>query len=268
MAEIFVSSCKELEEKIFEPPASRTWGRMRTHKYVLRGLSRADYQLSSTLARLGPSPEDCEPHLLRNFRKYAPTSVTTPSCDWDWLALAQHHGLPTRMMDWTASPYVAMHFATANEFLFNVDGSIWAIDYVAAHSLLPSKFRNVLESVGSNVFTIQMVSQVLDSLEELRKWSDPNFVLFLEPPSIDQRIVNQFSILSLPSGRVTDMTRFLSEHDDLWMKVVIPAKLKRIIREKLDQANITERTLFPGLDGTSAWLKRRYSPAAWGKGSL
>jgi len=47
---------------------------------------------------------------------------------------------------------------------------------------------------------------------------------------------------------------------DFWRKIVIPAELKWEIRDKLDQANITERVLFPGLDGLTKWLSRHYSP--------
>jgi hypothetical protein len=53
---------------------------------------------------------------------------------------------------------------------------------------------------------------------------------------------------------------WLAEHPDLYRKIVLPPALKREIRDKLDQMNITERVLFPGLDGVSSWLKRYYAP--------
>jgi len=56
------------------------------------------------------------------------------------------------------------------------------------------------------------------------------------------------------------LDQWLMHHPDIWRKIIIPADLKWELRDKLDQANITERVLFPGLDGLSCWLKRQYSP--------
>jgi hypothetical protein len=63
--------------------------------------------------------------------------------------------------------------------------------------------------------------------------------------------------MSDPTARLDD---WLRDHPNMWRKIVIPFELKWEIRDKLDQANITERVLFPGLDGLSRWLKRHYSP--------
>ena len=86
------------------------------------------------------------------------------------------------------------------------------------------------------------------------------FALFFEPPSIDDRIVNQFALFSIMSDPTARMDEWLVSYPDIWRRIVIPADLKWELRDKLDQANVTERVLFPGLDGLSSWLKRQYSP--------
>ena len=88
--------------------------------------------------------------------------------------------------------------------------------------------------------------------------SHDDFVLFFEPPSLDERIVNQFALFSLPS-RADLLLEQLLERLDAYRRVIIPATLKWEVRDKLDQANITERVLFPGLDGLSQWLKRYFT---------
>jgi hypothetical protein len=85
-------------------------------------------------------------------------------------------------------------------------------------------------------------------------------VLFFEPPSIDDRIVNQFALFSIMSDPVSILDDWLINHPDVYRRIIIPATLKWEVRDKLDQANITERVLFPGLDGLANWLKRHYQP--------
>lgn len=234
-------------------------GRFRS-PYVYRGLSDASYELKTSLMRIGGPYHELERHLLRNFRKYAHRNTVSGESLWNLLAIAQHHGLPTRLLDWTYSPYVALHFATANILKFDIDGVIWCLNYVKSNSFLPKGLHEIIREEGSNVFTPQMLELECNSLKKLEAMSDHRFVLFLEPPSMDERIVNQHALFSLMSNATLVMNRWLSDHPDLFYRIVIPAKLKWEIRDKLDQANITERVLFPGLDGLSSWLKRQYSP--------
>ena len=95
--------------------------------FAFRGLSRADHPLSSSLVRLTGGRADArrlEMALLRNFRKYAHTEGVHADSIWDWLALGQHRGLPTRLLDWTYSPLVALHFATCEPAEFDRDGVV------------------------------------------------------------------------------------------------------------------------------------------------
>ena len=259
MNEIRISSWNQLQDELFEDSWSSDIGRFRS-RYAFRGLSDARYQLETTLIRLGGAFDNLERHLLRNFKKYAHRSVVERDSLWHWLSVAQHYGLPTRLLDWTYSPFIALHFATANFERFDADGVIWAVNYLKAHQLLPDRLRRMLDEEGANVFTVEMLSESVRSLEELAELSHRDFVIFFEPPSIDDRIINQFAFFSVMSRPNSILDDWLDSHRELWRRIIIPADLKWEIRDKLDQANITERVLFPGLDGLSSWLKRHYSP--------
>jgi hypothetical protein len=258
--EFTIESWAHLQEVLFQD----TWdGELQRHRssYIYRGMNDYGFGLETSLMRLGGSYEKLENHLLRNFRKYAHRDQLTGDSAWNWLALAQHHGLPTRLLDWTYSPYIALHFATNDLKAFNDDAVIWGLNYVSLNRQLPRPLKEVISTEMSNVFTVEMLGTVCKGLEGLAKMSDEVFLLFFEPPSLDDRIVNQhalFALLSDPTTRMEDWLSANGEND--YFRIRIPAELKWEIRDKLDQANITERVLFPGLGGLSQWLKRHYSP--------
>jgi hypothetical protein len=257
--DIRISNWSELQELLFRDSYDERLGRFRS-AHIFRGLSDTNYTLKTSLMRMGGTYRDLERHLLRNFRKYAHRSTSSGDSVWSLLALAQHHGLPTRLLDWTYSPYVALHFATANLTKFNIDGAIWCVNYVKSNDYLPASLKTIIREEGSNVFTPHMLDLECDSLKQLEAMVERRFVLFLEPPSMDERIVNQHALFSLMSNSCLLMSQWLNDHPELYYRIIIPAELKWEIRDKLDQANITERVLFPGLDGLSSWLKRQYSP--------
>ena len=259
MGERRAQSWNELQDWLFQDAWDMQIGRYRS-RYAFRGISNVDYPLETTLIRLGGDYVALERHLLRAFRKYAHRSVVKRDSVWEWLSVAQHYGLPTRLMDWTYSPFVALHFATASIDCMDRDGVIWAVNYVKAHKLLPRALRQELQCEGANVFTVEMLSESVESLEKLAGLSAAEFLLFFEPPSMDDRIVNQFALLSVASDPAMILDDWLIQRPELFRKVIIPKSLKWEIRDKLDQANVTERVLFPGLGGLSRWLKRHYSP--------
>jgi hypothetical protein len=253
-----VTSWDQAQEALYAGSWSPRLGRYRS-SVCFRGCASVDGSLRHGLQQAGPQAVCLEPHLLRSFRKYAhqalPIGHDSP---WHWLALAQHHGLPTRLLDWTYSPFVALHFCTDDAGGWDRDGAVWCVDYAAAKRLLPSALARVLADDGADVFTPELLSRAVDRLQELETRATEPCLVFLEPPSLDERIVNQYALFSLLSSAASDMHAWLDDHPDLARLVVIDRRAKPEIRDKLDQANVTERVLFPGLDGLCRWLRRYY----------
>jgi hypothetical protein len=252
-----ISSWREFDEAVAEAGVSA--GGTRAHpSLVFRGLARSTYSNRSSLARLGDSYPRLERHLIRNFRKYAHRERPGPTL-WDWLSLAQHHGLPTRLLDWTFSPLVAAHFATATSP--ETDAVVWAVDCAAAHERLPEELRRALREEGATVFTTELLAARAPSLEEFDALNAGEaFLLFFEPPSLDDRIVNQSAVLSAMCDPEASLDDWLDANPGLSHAWCITTEAKAEIRQRLDQANVTERVLMPGLDGLATWLRRYYAP--------
>jgi hypothetical protein len=263
VAEPRARSWTELLEQLYAGSWNPELQRFRS-PFAFRGLAQFDHDLSNSLLRLAGREGDItklELALLRNFRKYAHDQQTATGVDaiWHWLALAQHHGLPTRLVDWTYSPFVALHFATEHPEDFGADGVVWCVNFVEANKRLPERLRAILADEHSDTFTVEMLKE-FDTLRAFDALTREPFVVFLEPPSLDTRILNQFALFSLMPTATARLDNWLLSHPELCRQVLVPAELKWEVRDKLDQANINERTLFPGLDGLSRWLERYYTP--------
>ena len=258
---VVVSHWVELIDELYRDSWDASIERFRS-PYVFRGLSDSRCELNTRLMRLGAGHEDLyklEGHLLRNFRKYAHSEAGPANSVWQWLALAQHHGLQTRLLDWTYSPLIALHFATEDLTCYDLDSVIWCLNHRVTTRLLPGPLRAQADEEGLDVFTAEMLDRAAKTLRDFDNLAEENFVVFLEPPSLDPRIINQFALFSVMSSPSTSMDHWLEAHPQLARKIVIPAELKWEVRDKLDQAGITERMLYPGLDGLARWLGRYYT---------
>lgn len=259
MSTIIVKNGSELDATLFAGTQNHSINRIRS-PFLFRGVVDADYEIGSSLMRLKHDKADVERPLYRSFRKYAFTSMDERPTFWKTLTIAQHHGLPTRLIDWTYSPLVALHFATNEVEKGDKDAAIWKVHVKKAHELLPEDYRKHLTEERTDVFSTEMLEALIPSFLDLKKIDEQTKTLafFFEPPSMDARIVNQYAALSFLTDKRLKMNDWLQDSGVEYSKIVIPAGLKKEIRDKLDLANITERVLFPGLDGISSWLKRYY----------
>lgn len=259
-----MTSWLDILDELYRDSWNPELGRFRA-PFAFRGMNRHDNSLASSLLRLADGRADLgrlELALLRNFRKYAHNEAPANDSIWDWLALGQHRGLPTRLLDWTYSPLVALHFATENPADFGEDGVVWCVNFVQANRLIPRRLKRRLDEEASQTVTVEMLN-AFPTLKAFDASARQPFVVFLEPPALDARILNQlalFSLMSSPSARLDEW--LTTQEPSVYRKIRIPAALKWEIRDKLDQANVNERVLFPGLDGLSRWLSRYYLPTA------
>jgi hypothetical protein len=263
VTEVIVTSLSDLIAKVTPVEPDPATGRHRDSG-VYRGAAHASWPLLTSLDQLGGAAAphgkaDLEEHILRNFIRYSRPFFTTPPVnEWEVLVAAQHHGLPTRLLDWTYSPLVAAHFATVGGQP-NEDRAIWRLDWKSVH-----RFFQLPELA----LLIQDLEGLFGQERPFTPWTlfaagqrGRQFACMLEPPSLDARIVAQAATFTLCSEKRVTFDQFLERHGlgSTLTKFVIPAREAGRLRDQLDLVSVDERRLFPDLDGVADHLRRYYS---------
>ena len=127
-----ITTLEQINKIIWDQQYQSTLMRNRS-PYLYRGLPNSNYHLVTSLRRnCKEKKNDIELAILRNFVKYA--ALEDPALKtsiWRQMIVGQHHGLPSRLLDWTYSVLIALHFATSGENLDDMsknDAVLWQID--------------------------------------------------------------------------------------------------------------------------------------------
>jgi hypothetical protein len=229
---------------------------------VYRGGANAGDPLLTSLDRLGGakphSKADLEEYILRNFIRYSrPFIKAEPINDWEHLVSAQHHGAPTRLLDWTYSPLIAAFFATRPRKPES-DRAIWRLDWQMVHnrfdippvSLLPTDLGGIIEK-GEHFSPWEL----FDRQRKIRP-----FAALVEAPAVDARLVAQGAAFTLCSDTAVSFDQFLRANglEKSLARFVIESSDVGRFRDQLDLLGIDERRIFPDLDGVAAALSRYY----------
>lgn len=258
----YIKTIDGLKDLIFEQTYNATIGRTRS-SYCYRGMRNADYDLTTSLHRNCKNAcAKLEQPLLDNFINYG--RIEDPSINesvWKAMVIGQHYGLPTRLLDWTHSTLVALHFATLEENLDKLgqrDCVVWRIDLRDLNRNLPPRYQQYLETKDTFVFSLDALAELAPDLDRYDADMGAQSIVCFEPPSVDQRIVNQYSFFSAIPNGITDLEAFLDAHTENTVKYVIDKSLRWELRDILDQMNINERMIHPGTAGIAQWLARHY----------
>ncbi len=288
-AEFTVDNLKDFLDTIRkELPAKRCY---------FRGQSKlidAGYELRPSIGRYEEvqrlrfyERDKLERHCLDTFENHLMTYVThLPRNDWETLAIAQHHGLPTRFMDWTTNPLVALYFAVRNSKKEKNGGPLDSAVYVLINE--PKRYVDLKRNQSSDVRPIpdsvterpeetdayedygldeedeHEMDSVLEeagiSVETGEETGEQKDVpspfditenIIYDPPHVSPRIRAQDGVLLACHQPLQP----LEERD--YLEIVVKHESHDDIRQQLDQYGVFDKQLFPDLDGIAKWLKYR-----------
>jgi hypothetical protein len=201
-------------------------------QWVFRGHSSKQYRLVSSVGRA--------PHTSRNRQKYEESIFqifrreaqgylgALPTNEWEWLSLAQHHGLPTRLLDWTYNPLVALYFAV--EANGDSDGEVFAL---RARRQAPEEVR------GGSPFEIEQPVKYFPSI-------------------VTPRIRAQEGLFIACSDLDAALDETLRDDWEL-DRLLVPASAKESLRYALFRIGVHPSSLFPDVDGLAARLRWQHA---------
>ena len=260
--EVHISTLEELMPMISEQEYRPELKRNRS-SYLYRGMPNVTYKMRTSLSRCCKGLQaTLEPAILENFAKYAIREDPSVSQSvWNRMITGQHYGLPTRLLDWSHSALVALHFAMTEDNLEEMgehDCVVWRIDMQEQINHLPEKYRLAVGKAQTTLFSVEMLTSITDSLYQYDEDMGDHSMVIIEPPSSNSRIATQYSFFSLVPMGMKDIEQYLNEYTNHTVKYVIDRQLRWRVRDMLDQLNISERILYPGLEGLSKWIARHY----------
>ena len=248
--------------------------------------SVARYKHLGSLRPTDLAQKECE--VLETFSNHLLTYVQhRPQTAWEELAIAQHHGLPTRFMDWTTNPLVALYFATRQTEKDKDGAPVDSAVYVLISN--PKRYADLKRGQAAQVKPVGDAATVSASGPEDDAYADfstddskpvatttdattptdstelnadvgplelptPFKIsenIIYDPPHVSPRIRAQDGVLLA----CWQPMQPLDEKD--YLEIVIKQAAHEDIRRRLDQYGVFDKQLFPDLDGIAKWLKYR-----------
>lgn len=208
-------------------------------QWLFRGVRKVDYELIPSIFRIDientlTNWDDLEEYMLQLFKREArPFLDKMPQDDLELITLAQHHGLPTRLLDWSTNPLIALFFAI-ERFDQDIDSAVWCYGFPSTHNCHPVSTR----------------------IERRLTVEKGGHIIF--PNHISPRVTNQsgcFTAHDLPNKR-EPFIPFEKQGDfGLFDKIIIKKQHQKDMMDQLYDLGYHLGLIYPGLDGLSKRIK-------------
>jgi hypothetical protein len=213
---------------------------------MFRGHGSSEWALIPSIARLNPKElsvrhydgwRGIEKHLLMEFKKYALRHIDRePTSQIEWMIHAQHHGVPTRLLDWSTNPLKALYFAIENTEHDDKNGKVYVFtprSWSPSPDLVDVECNKRIKSFHPVVINDRILAQ------------EGCFTLFPQKN-------NHKSFEPIEEG-------FAPQEDVIGMFVIIiPKEAKALLRNQLRKLGVTDMTMFPDLDGIAKKIRRDF----------
>lgn len=220
---------------------------------IFRGQADRKWSLLPSLARI-ESPfgmgtrgfadwKEVDDFIITEFKKFsAPYLKYVPESEIEWRVMAQHYGLPTSLLDWTTNPLKGLFFAVEDSAMDGVDASLH----------------------------IATLAGLYESSDHVAKLDELHNISFFYSKHIDERIIAQegcFTVFPFPEGKRPfspivenndDPEDWVYDDVDTLYECYISGEYKPFIREELARLGVTHQSIFPGLDGISKSIRRKF----------
>jgi len=214
-------------------------------RYFFRGEPRDFYDLIPKIGRIQKFSRFTleyydEKSIFGRFKNQAVAFLSqSPKNEWEWLALAQHHGLPTRFLDWSTNPLVALFFS---------------VGYPLSQSELRKAVIDNENYDGSAAFYFLTIKTDFIDPNEITKPFEHQLVGLFSPPHVSQRIRAQGGVFTIQPDPWQPLNALL--RPGAVLKYRIPYEARETIRTELRLFGVHHASIFPDLDGLSAYLQQ------------
>lgn len=213
-------------------------------QWFFRGHGDERFKLIPSLFRLDKSDsfsdwQQFEKYMMDSFmRESQPYLPVSPQTEQEWLTVAQHHGLPSRLLDWSANPLVALYFAVENA-INEKDGHVWCLGIISTNNCHPV----------STVVARRINSEISNCI--------------MLPRHITPRVINQSGCFSVHTNplKYSEFVPFNEQASifNKFIKIDIKCEDKSDILNELYLLGVHKGFIYPDLDGLSQKIKYEVS---------